>query len=93
MCNRGTSPLAAGLDVGFFLGNPDDGGALVCSSHTSQDLEPGACEAVSCDWRDVPTNVHMDITVVADYGTARFECVETNNRALIPGAFCPGRPQ
>jgi len=89
ICNRGTNPVAAGVSVGFFDGDPDQGGALVCSTATTQNLDPGDCEMVDCDWQNAPIDDPTDITVVVDYDTQRTECLETNNRASILGATCP----
>ena len=88
ICNRGTSPIAAGVNVGFFDGDPDQGGTLVCSATTSGDLQPGQCQDVSCAWADAPTDQGHDIVVVSDYDGQRNECLEENNRAYIPGAIC-----
>jgi hypothetical protein len=89
VCNRGTNPISSGVSVGFFDGDPDRGGVLVCATPTTQNLDPGDCEVVACDWADAPVDDPTDITVVVDHDTQRTECLETNNRATIPGATCP----
>ncbi len=88
VCNRGTNPIAAGVSVGFFDGDPDQGASLACSSQTASDLQPGQCEMISCDWIDAPSDVPHDVIVVTDYDDQRTECIEENNRAMIPGAIC-----
>ncbi|MBN2497247.1 MAG: hypothetical protein JXR96_21825 [Deltaproteobacteria bacterium] len=89
VCNRGTNPIAAGASVGFFDGDPDAGGQLVCDAATGQDLAPGSCETVDCMWLDAPVDDPHDLIVVVDYDSQRSECLESNNRAQIIGATCP----
>jgi hypothetical protein len=88
VCNRGTNPFAAGASVGFYDGDPDQGGELVCTAQTSMDLFPGDCEQLSCAWPDAPVDDPRDVTVVADPGAERTECLESNNLAVIPGVTC-----
>ncbi|RME28698.1 MAG: VCBS repeat-containing protein, partial [Deltaproteobacteria bacterium] len=88
VCNRGTAPVAAGIPVGFFDGDPDAGGQLVCLSSTSGDLQPGQCETVTCDWQNAPTDAAHDVVVVVDPDGERTECIEGNNRGFIEGARC-----
>ncbi|MBW1870883.1 MAG: hypothetical protein JRJ19_02405, partial [Deltaproteobacteria bacterium] len=90
VCNRGTNPIAAGVAVGFFDGDPGAGGQLVCTTVTTDDLFPGSCEEISCIWPNAPEDDPHDITVVVDYDNQRTECVESNNRAVIPGVTCEG---
>jgi len=75
--------------VGFFDGDPDAGGVLVCSTPTMTDLAPGDCEDLTCMWAGAPVYDPHDITVIVDWNTQRTECLETNNRAMIYGATCP----
>jgi hypothetical protein len=88
VCNRGTNPIASGVSVGFFDGDPDLGGTLVCSTVTSEDLDPGECLEVSCDWQNAPVDDPRDVTVMVDFDSDRTECLETNNRAMILDATC-----
>ncbi len=92
VCNRGTNPFASGAGVGFFDGDPDQGGTLICSATTGKDLFPGECEELSCIWpgATAPVDDPHDVTVVADYDSQRTECLESNNRALIHGVTCTG---
>ena len=93
ICNRGTNPFASGANVGFFDGDPESGGELICSQSTSQDLFPGECETISCIWNHAPTDNPHDVTVVADYDKQRNECLENNNHAVIPNVTCEGLEQ
>ncbi|NMB74445.1 MAG: hypothetical protein GYA21_04870 [Myxococcales bacterium] len=88
VCNRGTNPIAAGVSVGFYLGDPAAGGTRVCAAQTQRSLAPGECETVDCTW-DGATEYGQDITVVVDDGSERSECLEENNRGIIRGAHCP----
>jgi hypothetical protein len=88
-CNRGTEPLAAGLPVTFYEGDPATD--VICTATTTGVLDPGSCEPVACDWDPAP-NGAKDVTVVADddgtgAGSAT-ECHEGNNRSVLPGAHC-----
>lgn len=89
VCNRGTDDVGFGVAVGFYEGDPDDGGTTICSARTETDLSPGECEAVSCDWADPPTEEPgVDVWVVADDGEETFECRETNNVTIYEGVRC-----
>ncbi len=90
VCNRGTNPFAAGAGVGFFDGDPDQGGTLICAVATTRDLFPGDCEEIICIWPDAPVDDPHDVTVVADHDSQRSECLESNNRAVIQGVTCVG---
>ncbi|MFH1438609.1 MAG: hypothetical protein ABIJ56_23070 [Pseudomonadota bacterium] len=90
VCNRGTQPVDIGITVGFYDGNPEEGGALICSDTTETVLVPGDCEAVSCDWTDPPLSPEnaVDIWVEADSAEESSECFEGNNWSVIPGVYC-----
>jgi hypothetical protein len=89
VCNRGTNPVADGVAVEFFDGDPDAGGTLACSAVTVRNLMPGECELVTCTWLEAPTIDGRDITVVVDPAGERSECEEGNNRAVISDVVCP----
>ena len=86
VCNRGTEPMGAGLGAGFYLGDPDMGGTLICRGFTERVLEPGACLPVSCTGTATPDG--MTIVVVADDENAQGECKEGNNRASLGDVMC-----
>jgi hypothetical protein len=82
VCNRGSQPVAAGLQVGVFeehtLSRPR------CRAQTAEPLPPGGCAPVSCAW----TGPAGDAAIVADYrGTVR-ECREDNN-VMTLHVTCP----
>jgi hypothetical protein len=86
VCNRGSAPIAAGVNVGFY-----DGTTLVCSTKTTKALQPGECEDVTCAWTTPPKgNTGVDITVIADDGGEKAECKEGNNQGTIFGVKCSG---
>ncbi len=90
-CNRGTNPVAAGIQLGFYAGDPDLAETKkICQAETTQTLAAGACEIIECTWPDAPEDDPTDITVVADDGNQRTECIETNNRAVIHDVTCSG---
>lgn len=93
VCNRGTEPLAAGVPVTFYEGDP--AGDPICTALTAGTLNPGSCEVVSCSFAPAPAEP-VDVTVVADDdGTGRgesSECHEGNNRSVIKGVGC-GSPE
>jgi len=45
VCNRGADAMGAGVKVGFY-----DGAQKICETETTQPLQPGECEQVSCLW-------------------------------------------
>ncbi|MBI2893683.1 MAG: hypothetical protein HYY06_09040 [Deltaproteobacteria bacterium] len=88
VCNRGIAPLAAGVPIAFFAGDPAQGAEEACRAETTLVLEAGECEDVSCIWSPVLTNQVIDIWVVADPDGQTTECFEENNLGIIPGFFC-----
>ncbi len=83
VCNRGADAVSAGITVGFY-----DGTTKVCSAATTQALQPGECEQVTCNWTTPPASTPVDITVKADDSGARTECKEGNNQGTIFGVAC-----
>ncbi len=55
VCNRGSQPVGPGMAVGFYDGDPDAGGTLLCEAMTTTVLDLGECAQVSCDWPGAPT--------------------------------------
>jgi hypothetical protein len=92
VCNRGAAPVASGIQVAFYQGDPRQGGTLVCLASTPQ-ANPGTCTTVTCNIPVVPGQV-MDIWArVDDNGTglgSAAECEEGNNLARYPGFSCGG---
>ncbi|MEM7609282.1 MAG: VCBS repeat-containing protein, partial [Myxococcota bacterium] len=89
VCNRGTDDVGFGVAVGFYVGDPDDGGTAICEVRTSTNLAPGECEPVTCPWADAPTeSPGVDVWVVADDGEETFECREANNLTIYEDIFC-----
>ena len=93
ICNRGTQPVAAGLPIAFYEGDPAMG-MVICVEMTTMQLDPGMCETLICTWASPPVNMPTDITIVADddgtgMGTTS-ECYEGNNTTTIAGATCSG---
>ena len=90
VCNRGTEPVARGLVVSVYGGDPP--GALGCQTATATTLVPGACQDVSCDW---PAAGSVGTVIVDDTGMqhgANLECREDNNRVVLRGIDCPVGP-
>lgn len=90
VCNRGTEPVARGLGVAVYAGDP--AGPLACQAATTANLAPGLCQDVACDW---PAAGSTGTVVVDDLGAgagANLECREDNNRLVITGIDCPVGP-
>jgi hypothetical protein len=85
ICNRGADSIAAGLSVGFYVGDQ-----LVCSTETSKPLAPDECETVSCTWDAPPTTPGMavDVTVIPNDDGAYTECKAGNNEGTVLGVYC-----
>ncbi len=90
VCNRGTEPVARGLPVSVYGGDPP--GALGCTAMTTLNLHPGGCEVVSCDWLGAGS---VGTVIVDDDGLGQsqnLECREGNNRLVLTGLNCPLGP-
>jgi hypothetical protein len=90
VCNRGTEPVARGLPVAVYGGDPP--GALGCAATTELALVPGACQTVSCDWLGAGA---VGTVIVDDDGmgvSTNLECHEDNNRLVLGGINCPLGP-
>jgi len=90
VCNRGTEPVARGLTVAVYRGNP--AGALACTASTVGTLSPGTCQTVACDW---PAAGAVGTVIVDDRGAGRgdnLECREDNNVFILDGINCPIGP-
>lgn len=85
VCNRGSSPIGAGLSVGFYVA-----GAKVCATTTTQALQPGACATVGCTWADPPTSqpLAVSVDVIADDNGAYKECKTGNDHGTVLAVFC-----
>ncbi|MBW2261028.1 MAG: hypothetical protein JRG91_03565 [Deltaproteobacteria bacterium] len=80
VCNRGVSPIGAGMTVEFFLDDaPEDGGTLVCAGATTVALAAGECELVPCTWDPALADGDHLIYVVVDRENVELECYEENN--------------
>jgi hypothetical protein len=79
VCNRGTLPVAAGVDLSFHIGSPD--GEVVCSATTQDVLERGACEDVTCLWEGITLDTDYEVHAVVDSDDEMSvaECHEDNN--------------
>ena len=87
VCNRGTEPVARGLAVSVYAGDPP--GALGCQAETLGTLVPGTCQEVACDWA---TPGAVATVIVDDRGMrngANLECREDNNALVLTGIDCP----
>jgi hypothetical protein len=92
VCNRGTEPVARGLKVSVYGGNPPS--VPGCTASTRFNLAVGACETVSCDW---PAAGAVGTVIVDDDGSGtagaagqseNLECREDNNRFVLNNLNC-----
>jgi hypothetical protein len=88
LCNRGTAPLPDAIPVGFYQGDPANGGTRVCRAESRRALEPGDCIEVPCVWNTPPQREPVDLWVLADDGRTRMECHEGNNLGRLPNVVC-----
>jgi hypothetical protein len=82
VCNRGAGPAAAGVRVGFY-----DGASLACHGITTNALEVGECETVSCTWGVRPSAM-TNVAVFANDDRALTQCNAENDRGLVRGVVC-----
>ncbi len=92
LCNRGAASVNSGVPGTFYSTDPRKPNAKkICSTTTSGPLQPGTCEAVSCEW-DAPPKQPLDLYFLANddgKGTMpRSECWRMNDLLTIPGAIC-----
>jgi hypothetical protein len=93
VCNRGALAAPVGVAGTFYLGDPDGGGAPLCSTATVAPLMPGECTIVSCEW-PAPETGAVDLWFLIDVDGTRAgaveECHENNNTMREMGLTCPG---
>ena len=90
ICNRGALPVAEGITVGFFDGDPLKTGEVICLQQTSKMLFPEQCELLTCDFLLPDAGPH-DVHAFADFGGPKGEnkeCLEGNNQAVWSGLTC-----
>jgi hypothetical protein len=87
-CNRGTAPMADGVPVGFYDGNPAMGGTRICRVNTPRALAPGECVDVVCNWPTPPTVTPTTVYIRVDDDSTTNECHEGNNTASIRDVVC-----
>ncbi|MBX3250463.1 MAG: VCBS repeat-containing protein [Myxococcales bacterium] len=89
VCNRGSGPVGSGVSVGFYVGDPDDGGTRICAGASVGNLIPGQCETVECPWPDAPSEPPgPDVWIVADDENLARECREGNNVTIFHDVYC-----
>lgn len=91
--NRGSQPVATGVPVSFFQGDPAQGG-FICTARTTTRLEAGQGEEVGCTWAGAP-DAAGQVTVLADTSyeggqlvNRNTECFELNNLATLEVPSC-----
>lgn len=84
VCNRGTLPVPAGLEVAFV-----DGDNELCRGVTEQLLQVGACSVARCMTELVPASLMVQLAVDPEANVG--ECYEHNNagRTMVEG--CPSK--
>ncbi len=80
--NTGGQPVPAGAEVGFYDGDPQQGGHLISTVQTLPELAPGAAATVSVTWDRYPDSASRVIHVVADPANHIAELREDDNDAF-----------
>gem|GEM_PF-979990 len=83
--NTGGQPVPAGAEVGFYDGDPRQGGHLIAATgalQTLPELAPGAAATVSVTWDRYPDSASRVIHVVADPAGHIAELREDDNDAF-----------
>jgi hypothetical protein len=86
ICDRGTEPVADGIKISVYAGDPP--GALACVATTATRVFPGNCVTASCTWANAKGSATI---VVDDDGAgagANSECREDNNRMVLTDVAC-----
>ena len=96
MLNQGSSGVAAGVPVGFYVVDAEGAENYVGVAYTERALMPGMSEKVSFEWT-VPVSMgdltDFDFFAVADDADAGLEmalheCLEDNNRSGLYRVHC-----
>jgi hypothetical protein len=96
--NQGSSGVAEGIPVGFYLVGGSGTDTLIGVTATTRTLMPGMSERVSIDW-EVPAEmgdlIDFDFYAVADDAgagdeVALHECIEDNNASETCHVHCSG---
>jgi subtilase family serine protease/flagellar hook assembly protein FlgD len=80
--NTGGQPVPAGAEVGFYDGDPRQGGHLIATVQTLPELAPGGAATVSVTWDRYPDSASRVIHVVADPANHVAELREDDNDAF-----------
>ena len=90
VCNRGISPVAKGIAVAAYLGEPGAPAGPLCDAITNDPIQPGACVQVSCAVPSVASGATVWLAVDGggEDGGAYLECLEENNLGIVEVA-CP----
>ncbi|MSP61074.1 MAG: hypothetical protein EXR72_12160 [Myxococcales bacterium] len=92
LCNRGATPAGPGVPGTFYTSDPRQPGAqAICGTKSTQVLQPGACEAVFCDWQNPPMGPR-DLWYRADDDGVKknvvSECKNENDLLFLPQVTC-----
>lgn len=94
--NGGALQVAPGVNVSFFNGDPESGGALLGVAETTKRIYPGQCEDVSISYANPPQGLQT-IYVVADKDAGgkekHREVDEENNIAQAAFDLCNNAPE
>jgi hypothetical protein len=85
VCNRGTEPVADGLEIAVYGPGP----ALACVATTTSILPAGSCVTASCAWPGGSGDVTVTVDDHGDGSSQNLECREDNNTATLAGVQCP----
>ena len=86
--NTGTLPVLAGAEVGFYIGDPDDGGLLEGIALTDEDLPPGGELLMEHMLGVQGLEMPFDVYIVIDPNGIISECDEGNNVAVLKEVGC-----
>ncbi len=78
MGNAGTAPIASGVPVSFYDGDPHIDGQLIGTVTSAQALEPGNYEDLNYSWENPPPGQHVLFARVDDDGSGIGTLQESN---------------
>ncbi len=91
LSNTGEDTIQAGVNVAFYDGNPQEGGVLIGTATSDNNLALGEVETISFQWPDPPTTETVIYARLDDDGTGAGiydEEDETNNIVFAGATFC-----
>jgi hypothetical protein len=95
VCNRGAAAIAPMMPCTFYSTDPRIDNQPICTTYTTDAIDPGKCATVSCSWASPPSG-SVDLWFRANDdgkgGRPQTQCKTQNDLAFLPAASCHQGP-